>query len=215
VKKLAQLIVTLRLELAKLKEGGGVDTYIYKLLERIIMPTLDDVVVAATSQIVSQAAQIVALNAQVGSLTAQLATAQAGNAPPALGLDTNSVTDVNGLGAVLTPPIAPVNGTPLAAASAGSATTLSVSAPSTAAVGTPIQVTVTAQNAAGATATGYTGTVTLGSTDGAATLPPGAALVNGVGTFTVTLNTVGTQTITAADNSTPSLGGSSAPITVS
>ena len=37
------------------------------------------------------------------------------------------------------------------------------------------------------------------SSDGAATLPPDAALIGGTGTFSVTLNTAGSKTVTASD----------------
>lgn len=46
-----------------------------------------------------------------------------------------------------------------------------------------------------------TPTVRLTSSDGAATLPANAPLVSGTKAFTVTLNTMGSQTITAADTS--------------
>jgi hypothetical protein len=60
------------------------------------------------------------------------------------------------------------------------------------------QVTVTALDAGNNTATGYSGTFQFTSTDHHATLPASPALVNGLGTFTVTLRTAGNWTITAA-----------------
>src|SRR5262249_49615410 len=69
--------------------------------------------------------------------------------------------------------------------------------------------------------TGYTGTVTFTSTDtGKATaLPLRGTLVNGVGVFTATLTTAGSQTLTASAKSAsgPSwaMTGTSGPITVS
>ena len=95
------------------------------------------------------------------------------------------------------------------------ATHYSVSAPSTATAGTPISVTVTALSAGNTTVTGYTGTVHLTSSDGAATLPANATLTNGVGTFSVTLNTAGNQTVTATDTVTSSITGTSGNINVS
>ena len=69
--------------------------------------------------------------------------------------------------------------------------------------GSTFSLTVTAQDAGGNTVTGYTGTVTLTSSDGAATLPAAHAFTGGnagVYTFTnIALNTAGTQTITAGD----------------
>ena len=57
--------------------------------------------------------------------------------------------------------------------------------------------------------------VHLGSSDAKAALPPDAALTGGVGTFTVTLNSSGAQTITATDAVSASpitISGTSAPI---
>jgi len=52
------------------------------------------------------------------------------------------------------------------------------------------------------------------STDGAAILPANSTLTNGVGTFSSTLNTAGSQTITATDTVTSSITGTSNTITV-
>ncbi len=69
--------------------------------------------------------------------------------------------------------------------------------------GVPFSLTVTAQDGANATATGYTGTVHLTSSDGQALLPADYVFTSadkGTHTFTnVTLKTLGTQTVTAAD----------------
>ena len=99
--------------------------------------------------------------------------------------------------------------------SAGAATHFSVTAPSTAAPGTPISFTVTALDASNVTATSYTGTVHFTSSDGAAALPANSTLTNGVGTFSATLNTAGNQTITATDTVTASIKGLSGTINVS
>jgi probable HAF family extracellular repeat protein len=80
------------------------------------------------------------------------------------------------------------------------------------AVGTAFNVTVTALDASGQTATGYSGTVHFTSTDGQAVLPANATLASGTGTFSVTLKTVGAQTITATDSS---ISGTSNSIMVS
>jgi len=80
--------------------------------------------------------------------------------------------------------------------------------------GTACTVTVTAKDAGGNTATGYTGTVKITSSDPQAVLPPNATLMNGVGTFTVTLKTAGSQSITATDTTTPSITGSQTGIVV-
>lgn len=76
--------------------------------------------------------------------------------------------------------------------------------PSVSAPGTAYAVTVTAVDASGATVAGFTGPVTLSSTDAAATFAPlgytFAAADAGVHTFTVTFNTRGTQTLVATNN---------------
>ena len=79
--------------------------------------------------------------------------------------------------------------------------------------GTQFNVTVTALDQYGNTATGYTGTVQIASSDTRASLPPNSTLTNGVGTFQVTLGTAGSQTVTATDVST-SISGTSGPLTV-
>ena len=59
--------------------------------------------------------------------------------------------------------------------------------------------TVTAKDPSNNTVTSYSGTVSITSNDGAATLPASATLVNGVGTFSITLRTAGTKSISASD----------------
>src|SRR5207247_1020271 len=85
------------------------------------------------------------------------------------------------------------------AVSAATATHFAVSAPSGAAVGTAFNFTVTAQDQFNNTATSYGGTVHFTSSDGTASLPANSTLSSGTGTFSATLNTSGTQTITATD----------------
>jgi hypothetical protein len=98
--------------------------------------------------------------------------------------------------------------------SAAVATHFSVSAASSATAGLPLTVTVTALTPQNATATTYTGTVRLSSTDGSAGLPASRALTNGTGTFQVTLATAGAQTVTATDTVAFSINGTSGPISV-
>ena len=90
-----------------------------------------------------------------------------------------------------------------------------VSAPATASAGTAVTVSVTAQDVYGNTITGYTGTVHFTSTDSAAVLPADTTLTSGTGTLTVTLQTAGTKTVTAADTVTTAATGTSDSITVS
>jgi hypothetical protein len=79
--------------------------------------------------------------------------------------------------------------------------------------GTAATVTVTAKDAYGNTATGYTGTVRITSSDGQAVLPANSTLTNGTGPFTATLKTAGAQSLTATDTVTASITGS-ASVTV-
>src|SRR5581483_6071393 len=96
--------------------------------------------------------------------------------------------------------------------SPASAARYTVSAPGNATAGNAFDVTVTARDAYGNVATGYGGTVHLASSDPAAGLPADNTLTAGAGTFSVTLKTAGSQTVTAADTVTGSINGSSAPI---
>src|SRR5207245_951499 len=86
---------------------------------------------------------------------------------------------------------------------AAAASTLSVTGfPSPTTVGTAGNFTVTAKDAYGNVATGYTGTVKFSSSDLLASLPANYTFTStdaGVHTFTATLNIAGTQSITAID----------------
>ena len=95
----------------------------------------------------------------------------------------------------------------------GPATHLSVLVPATAVVGTAVSLTVSAFDLYGNLATSYSGTVHFTSTDGTATLPADATITGGTGTFSATLKTPGSQTITATDTIN-SLSGTSNGITV-
>src|SRR5206468_3490915 len=97
---------------------------------------------------------------------------------------------------------------------AAAATHFTVSAPASATAGTPFSFTVTALDQFNNTATGYGGTVHFTSSDGAATLPADSTLTLGAGTFSATLDTAGTQTITATDTTNSSIAGTSNPIAV-
>jgi len=92
-----------------------------------------------------------------------------------------------------------------------------VVAPSTftATTGTPVSFTVTALDALNNTATGYSGTVHFTSSDSQAMLPADSTLANGFGTFSVTLNTSGSRTVTATDKAQNSITGTSNVISVS
>ncbi len=93
------------------------------------------------------------------------------------------------------------------------ATRLSISAPATAAAGSPFTVTVTALDPYNNVATGFQGTVYFASTDARATLPHLYTFTsNDAGAHTfgngVTLRTSGTRTITITDVEHPSVDGS-------
>jgi hypothetical protein len=86
--------------------------------------------------------------------------------------------------------------------------------PSPTVPGAADNVTVTAKDAYGNTAFGYAGIVHFTSSDSAAVLPANATLTAGVGTFSVTFNTAGTQSLTATDTVTSSITGSETGIVV-
>ncbi|MGD0451654.1 MAG: hypothetical protein ABSA79_11460, partial [Candidatus Bathyarchaeia archaeon] len=103
----------------------------------------------------------------------------------------------------------------LVTAASGGATNFGVSGfPNPTNAGSAGTVTVTAKDAYGNTVTNYAGIVKITSSDGAAVLPPNAALTNGVGSFIVTLKTKGSQSITATDTVTSTITGSQSGITV-
>jgi hypothetical protein len=89
--------------------------------------------------------------------------------------------------------------------------------PSTVTAGGGGTFTVTARNADGSTDTSYSGTVHFTSSDPQAVLPADytfTAADQGVHTFSATLKTAGTQSITATDTTTSSLTGTEGGITV-
>jgi hypothetical protein len=83
-----------------------------------------------------------------------------------------------------------------------------VSLPGTATTGTPVVMGVTALTP------GFTGAVRFTSSDTKAILPPPSALSNGSGTFHVTFETGGLQTVTAIDTGIPAIRGTSNLVTV-
>ena len=97
---------------------------------------------------------------------------------------------------------------------AASATHFAVAAPASATAGSAFSSTVTALDQFNNTATGYSGTVHFTSSDGQAVLPANSTLTNGTDTFSDTLKTAGTQTVTATDTITASITGTSASINV-
>jgi hypothetical protein len=108
-----------------------------------------------------------------------------------------------------------ITGTLVVTVTPGAATQLTL-APSTMTPthGVAFTVTVTAKDAFNNAVPGYTGTVHFTSTDTSASLPAnytftsGTGKDNGVHTFTVTLNSTGSRTVTATDTVTSSITGS-------
>ena len=99
-----------------------------------------------------------------------------------------------------------------AAATAPTVTTYVVTAsPTSVTAGGTVTGTVTARDGQGNVATADEDTLSLSSTDALAVLAP-VTLVNGVGSFSVTLSTAGSQTVTANDGT---LSGVSNAVTVS
>jgi hypothetical protein len=121
------------------------------------------------------------------------------------GLQTISANDVG------TPSI---NGTS-AGITLSSATHFTVTGPAAATAGKAFTFTVTALNANGSVDSGYGDSVRFSSSDANADLPLDSTLSNGTGTFTATLRTTGSRTITVVDRGVPSVIGSSAAIQVS
>ncbi len=98
--------------------------------------------------------------------------------------------------------------------SAGPADHYVVTAPSTATVSVPFNVSISAYDIDGNPVTGYDGTAELVSSLGNV-LPTSITLVNGTVSFSATLDTAGNQTITATDSVNPSISGVSGIIDVS
>jgi sugar lactone lactonase YvrE len=95
----------------------------------------------------------------------------------------------------------------------GAAVSLLLSGPSQVQAGIPFTVTVTAYDAWGNVATGYTGTVHFTSDDTMAVLPADSTFAGGIQTFSITLNTPGARQVAVNDTADPTLM-SVLPVTV-
>jgi hypothetical protein len=82
-------------------------------------------------------------------------------------------------------------------------------------IGAASNFVVTAQDASNNVVTSYAGTVHFTSSDGAAVLPKDSALKNGVGSFFVTFETSGNQTISATDSVMTTITGTATAVLVS
>ena len=98
---------------------------------------------------------------------------------------------------------------------APAATHFSVSAPTSSTAGSTVSVTVTPLDASNNSVTEYTGIIHFTSTDGQAALPLDGMLPAGGGSFSVTLKSAGSQTVTVVDTLDGSINGTSNAITVS
>ena len=96
----------------------------------------------------------------------------------------------------------------------GAATHLLVTVSPETTAGSTISLTVTALDAFGNTATGYSGTLDFSSSDPLASLPSNSTLTNGTGTFPVILDTAGHQDVVVTDTTNSSITGISGTITV-
>ncbi len=86
--------------------------------------------------------------------------------------------------------------------------------PSPSIAGVVQSVTVTAKDVNNNLVKSYSGTVRFTSSDSQAVLPANVGLINGVGSFSVTLKTAGIQSITVTDATVSSIDGSQTGITV-
>jgi hypothetical protein len=86
--------------------------------------------------------------------------------------------------------------------------------PSVATAGVSGTFSVTALDAYGYVATGYSGTVHFTSSDSQAVLPANVALTNGTGSFSAMFKTAGVQSLTATDTANGSLNGTEGSISV-
>jgi len=94
------------------------------------------------------------------------------------------------------------------------ATHFAVTAPAEVSAGASFTITVGALDSSGNPVVGYSGTVRVTSTDPEAVLPGDSILINGVGTFSISLMSSGKQTVTATDTVAAGVTGSSSPIQV-
>jgi len=97
---------------------------------------------------------------------------------------------------------------------AAAASKFVISVPASVTSGAAFAVTVTAQDAYGNTALGYTGTVHYTSSDALAVVPANMTLTNGSAKVTVKLKTKGNQTVSAADTANATIKGTSPAIAV-
>jgi large repetitive protein len=93
-------------------------------------------------------------------------------------------------------------------------THFAVTAAGSAVAGASSNITITAEDASNATVPSYSGTVHFTSSDPAAVLPVDSQLTNGVGTFTITLKSAGSNTVIATDAVNSTITGTSGNVSV-
>ncbi len=91
-----------------------------------------------------------------------------------------------------------VNTISVLVASAGASSVVVIPGTTTPTAGNAFNITVTARDPFGNTATGYPGTVTFTSSDYTASLPANSTMTGGTGSFPVILRRAGSQTITVS-----------------
>jgi FG-GAP-like repeat len=97
----------------------------------------------------------------------------------------------------------------------GPATHLVVNARTSASAGAGFSFTVIAQDVLNNTAASYGGTIHFSSSDSLAVLPADATLASGIGIFSVTLKTSGSQSFTVNDSPASTITGSSSSVVIS
>ena len=90
-----------------------------------------------------------------------------------------------------------------------------ITGPSAVTAGTAGAFTITTLKPNGTADTGYSGTVQITSSDAKAVLPGNVTITGGTGTFSVTLETAGTQSVAATDVTNSSINGIDTGIAVS
>ena len=104
---------------------------------------------------------------------------------------------------------------PQSGAVSAQATHLRLTVPATALTRESLRITVTALDGSNNPTTSYTGSVQIASSDGQALLPTGTvAISSGSGVFNATMQSIGTQTLTATDAVQASIAGTSSPIEI-
>jgi hypothetical protein len=159
--------------------------------------------------------RVTSSDGRVPSRNYSFASADAGTRTIGITLKTagsQSITATDTANGSLTGSVTGINVAPAAAAAL-----VFGSVPAGTTAGSAVNMTLTAQDAYGNVATGYTGTAHFSSSDGQAVLPADYAFTAsdaGTHTFAVTLKTAGTQSLTATDTRTSGLTGTANGIVV-